>query len=158
MSDDAARTILLAGAGALAHPDGAAPGLQVLVASIAEALGAASAAIVIADRSSGHLTIAASHGLGEDAIAGLAGAIRDPGHPIARTIATRKPTFDVAPTRPGGPALRTHAPLLITHEGADAVVGVLALAHDLPIDASRRPILLAGADLAAVALELQRAT
>jgi hypothetical protein len=33
------------------------------------------------------------------------------------------------------------------------MVGVLALAHDRPVDPEMRPILQAGADLAAVAIE-----
>jgi hypothetical protein len=36
------------------------------------------------------------------------------------------------------------------------VLGVLALAHEQPIDPVIRPILLAGADLAAVAIERDR--
>lgn len=153
MSDVAAREILVAGARALARPDGSRPSLQVMADSIATALGAASAAIVSVDPASGGLAIVASYGLGDADIARLADAIRDPGHPIARTIATREPAFDVVPTRPGGPALRTHAPLIVARDGSQAALGVLALAHDLPIDASLRPILLAGADLAAVAIE-----
>lgn len=90
------------------------------------------------------------------ALAGLADAIRDPGHPIARTVATREPTFDVTPTRPGGPALRTHVPLVVTRDGSEPVLGVLAVAHDLPIDPALRPLLQAGTDLAAVAIERYR--
>ena len=66
------------------------------------------------------------------------------------------PTFDVAPTVPGGPTLRSHLPLVVTRGGTDAVLGVLALAHDAPIEAEERPILRAVADLAAVVLERDR--
>jgi hypothetical protein len=37
------------------------------------------------------------------------------------------------------------------------VLGVLALAHDVPIDPAMRPLVQAGADLAAVAIEGRRA-
>ena len=63
------------------------------------------------------------------------------------------PTFDVLPTAPGGPALRSHLPLVVTRGGTDSVLGVLALAHDVPIDPAMRPVLQAVADLAAVAIE-----
>jgi GAF domain-containing protein len=63
------------------------------------------------------------------------------------------PTFDVMPTVPGGPALRSHLPLVVTRGGTDTVLGVLALAHGEPIDSELRPVLQAVADLAAVAVE-----
>ncbi len=156
MSDTAARKILVAGARALAHADGLGPSLRILVDAMAEALDVGSAAIVVADESVDRLTIVAAFGLGEAALAGLAEAIRDPGHPIARTVSAPVPTFDVRPTRPGGPALRTHVPLIVARDGSETVLGVLALAHDQPIDAALRPLLLAGADLAAVAIERHR--
>jgi hypothetical protein len=68
------------------------------------------------------------------------------------------PTFDVQPTVPGGPALRSHLPLIIATEGADAVLGVLALAHHDPLDAEARLLLEATANLAAVAVQLGRVT
>ena len=67
---------------------------------------------------------------------------RPPGHPVARTMHETMPTFDVLPTGPGGPALRSHLPLVVTRGGTDSVLGVLALAHDAPIDpgdAARSP-------------------
>jgi hypothetical protein len=63
------------------------------------------------------------------------------------------PTFDVLPTGAGGPALRSHLPLVVTRGGTDSVLGVLALAHDKPIDPAMRPVLGAIADIAAVAVE-----
>jgi hypothetical protein len=44
-------------------------------------------------------------------------------------------------------------PLVVTRGGVEIVLGVLALAHERPIDAGWRPILQAGADLVAVAIE-----
>ena len=157
MSDDAAREILVAGAQALAHADALDSVLRLLLGSIAAGLDVESAAILIPGE--GHeLEIAASAGLPEAAVAGLASAVRKPGHPVARTFASPVATFDVLPTAPGGPALRTHVPLVVTRGGEEIVLGVLALAHERTIHAARRPILQAGADLAAVAIERVRPT
>ncbi len=156
MSNAAAREILVAGARALAHADGLEPSLQILLASMAEQLEVESAAIVVVDEPLDRLEIAASIGLADSAVAGLAAAIANLGHPIARTVATPVSSFDVLPTAPGGPALRSHLPLIVTRGGSDIVLGVLALAHDRPIDPEMRPLLQAGADLAAVAIERGR--
>ena len=153
MSDNAAREILLVGARALAHTEGLRPRLQILVDAIAHGCEADSAAIVVAG-ADGVLEIVATFGLDEAATAGLAGAIQRPTHPIARTFGSPTPTFDVLPTVPGGPALRSHVPLVVSRGGRDTVLGVLALAHDHPLDPELRPILHAAAELAAVAIEL----
>ena len=156
MSDAAAREILIAGARALAHADGLEPTLQMLLASVAEQLEVELAVIVIVTDEPDHLAIVASIGLGDADLAGLAAAVREPGHPIARTVTTPVASFDVSPTRPGGPALRSHLPLIVTRDGSDIVLGVLALAHDRPIDPAMRPLAQASADLAAVAIERWR--
>jgi GAF domain-containing protein len=156
VSNAAAREILIAGARALAHSDGLEPSLQILLASLGEQLDAESAVIMIVTEEPDHLAIVASIGLGEAAIAGLAAAVRDPGHPIARTVATPVSSFDVSPTRPGGPALRSHLPLIVRRGGSDVVLGVLALAHDRPIDPAMRLLVQASADLAAVAIDGRR--
>lgn len=156
MSSSAALEILVAGARALAHADGLGPSLQILIGSIAEELEVESAAILIVTEQRDGLEIAATFGLPDSAVAGLAKAVGNPAHPIARTVATPVPTFDVLPMAPGGPALRSHLPLIVRRDGTDIVLGVLALAHDRPIDPGMRPIALAGADLAAVAVERHR--
>jgi len=143
--------ILVTGARLLAHRDDLEPTLQGLVDMVA-GLGVSSAAIVIAG-AYGALEIAATLGLDEAAVAGLTAAIASPGHPVARTMHETTPTFGVLPMNPGGPALRSHLPLVVTRGGTDSVLGVLAVAHDAPIDVEMRPVLQAVADLAAVALE-----
>ena len=153
---DAAGEILTAGATALAHMDGLEPGLQVLTDALARAAGAASAVIVIPAGRAGGLAVAASFGLGDAPRTALATAILNPDHPIARTAATGQAGFDVLPTAPGGPALRSHLPLVSTRDGADTVLGVLALAHERPIPPALRPLLQSGADLAAVVVERHR--
>ena len=144
------------GARALAHADGLETSLQMLLASLAEQLEVESAVIMIVTKEPDRLAIAASIGLGDAAIAGLAAAVGDPGHPIAMTVTTPVSRFDVSPTRPGGPALRSHLPLIVRRDGSDIVLDVLALAHDRPIDPAMRPLVLPGADLAAVAIESRR--
>lgn len=158
LSSDAAQEILVRGTRALAHAEPRGSGLESLLAVITEQLDVESAAIVVPDPSFDGLVIVASHGLGEPAVAGLTAALRDPGHPIARTLADRISTFDVLPTRPGGPALRSHLPLVVTRAGSDKMLGVLALAHQRPMDADARQLLEAAADLAAVALETDGST
>ena len=158
MSSDAAQEILVRGAHALAHADPLGSRLEILLTVITEQLDVESAAIVMPDPSSDHLGIVASIGLGEPAVGGLTEALRDPRHPIARTLADRISTFDVLPTRPGGPALRSHLPLIVTRAGSDRVLGVVALAHQRPLDADARHLLEAAADLVAVALETEGST
>jgi GAF domain-containing protein len=102
--------------------------------------------------------IVASAGLPEAAAARLAEALRNPAHPIARTVNELAPSFDVLPTAPGGPALRSHLPLAVTRDGSSRVLGVLALAHHRSLDGGSRQMLEAAADLAAVAVERLEAT
>jgi GAF domain-containing protein len=156
MSEAAARELLIRGARALAHVDGLAPTLEALLAATAEELDVESAVIVIVERPAGRLAIAASFGLGEAPTAALAEAIRDPDHPIARTARDPAPAFDVLPTRPGGPALRSHVALTVTRDGTMTVLGVLALAHQRPTAEANRSLIEAIADLAAVAIERHR--
>ena len=152
MSSEAAQEILVRGARALAHSEPAGETLDALLAVIAEQLDVESAVIVVVDEP-GRLRIVASTGLPEPAVTGLADALRNPAHPIARTVTAPNPSFDVLPTQPGGPALRSHLPLGVTRDGSNAALGVLALAHHRPLDAGSRQMLAAAADLAAVALE-----
>jgi GAF domain-containing protein len=152
-SDAAARAILIDGARLIAHGSDPTEGLRDLVATISEGAGAESAAIVIRDPGTGTLEIAATHGLDPAAIAGLRAACQNPDHPIAKTFANPAPTVDVLPTRPGGPALRSHVPLSVARDGEELVLGVLALAHARPLDPEIRSVVLAAADLLAVAIE-----
>ena len=153
---DIAREILIAAAGALARTDDPATSLNTILDAICAAFDASSGAVVVVEQPSGGLRIAASFGLGAEAATGLGHAIENPGHPIARTVATPVPSFNVLPTVPGGPVLRSHIPLIVTRSGVDVVLGVLALAHDAPLDEATWPVILAGADLVAVAIERGR--
>jgi GAF domain-containing protein len=157
VSSDAARDILIDGARALAHADSLIASLDVMLAVLAERLDIESAVIVVAEDPDG-LSIVASVGLEGGALAALSGALRNPGHPIARTVTDPEPSFDVLPSVPGGPALRSHLPLTVRQDGSDTVLGVLALAHHRPLDAEARLLFEAAADLAAVAVERHRRT
>ena len=157
MSSEAAREILVQGARALARADPLPSSLDILLGVIAAQLDVESAVIVVLEGPAG-LKIIASVGLPDPAVAGLAEALRNPAHPIARTVGDPVPSFDVLPTNPGGPALRSHLPLTVTRGGSDTVLGVLALAHHRPLDAGSRQLLEATADLAAVAVERDRGT
>lgn len=156
LMSDVAREILIVGAGALARTEDLGESLNAILDALCEQLGMGSGAIVMVEQPSGRLGIAASFGLGAEAAAGLFHAIENPGHPIARTIATPVPSFNVLPTVPGGPVLRSHVPLTVTRSGAGVVLGVLALAHDAPLDEATWPVILAAGDLAAVAIERDR--
>jgi GAF domain-containing protein len=157
VSDAAAREILVRGADALAHSAALRPGLETLLGVIAEQLDVESAVVVVvAVDGPDALTIVASTRLPESAVAGLAQALRNPAHPIARTVTEAVASFDVLPTAPGGPALRSHLPLTVARHGQNEVLGVLALAHEGPVGAEARGLLQAAADLAAVAVERHR--
>ena len=97
-----------------------------------------------------HLEIAAAIGLGDPAA--LAAAVRDPAHPVTRTATERTAGFDVRPLAAGGPALRSHLPLIVGIGDQGVVVGVLAVAHDQPMDDEACATLEAVADLAAVTI------
>ena len=155
-TDTAAREILVHGSHALAQGKTREASLEALLEVTAEQLGIESAVVVVPGASGGALAIVASVGLDDGATAGLSAALRDPAHPIARTLTDREATFDVLPTRPGGPALRGHLPLTVARNGAASAVGVLAVAYQEPMDSGQRSLVEAVADLAAVALDRDR--
>jgi hypothetical protein len=99
------------------------------------------------------LTLVAKVGLDDSSARALASAVDNPAHPIARTWAETAAAFNVQPTAPGGPALRSHLPLVVTRGGTNRALGVLALAHSDLIDTETQPILAASADLLAITLE-----
>jgi hypothetical protein len=132
--------------------------LQGILDEIAAESGAGSGAIVVRDAVTGSMAIVASVGLDEAGAAALAGAINRPGHPVARAFDELKPTYGVPPMNPGGPALRSHLPLIVTRDGEKTVVGVLALAHDDPIPRKLRGPLETDAALAAAVIQYERAT
>ena len=150
MSD--ALDLLTAAGRGLARTDGRQASLETILAAAVPAVGAAAAA-VFATGPGGELELAATHGLAEPALSALVAAVANPGHPVPRTAADATAGINVLPTAPGGPALRTHLPLLVTRQGQDRVLGVVALAHESRIGPGTEPLLQAVADLLAVAID-----
>jgi hypothetical protein len=107
-----------------------------------------SAVIFVVTPGSSDLELAAVAGIDGPALDGLVAAVRNPAHPIVRTLADDGPSFDVLPMNPGGPRLRSHLPLRVD----DATIGVLALAHESPLDSTQRQALIALAARAAAAV------
>ena len=111
-----------------------------------------SAAIFVVAPDPGTLVLGAAAGIEGPALDGLAAAVRNPAHPVARALSDPGPTFDVLPTAPGGPRLRSHLPLRPNTGGGGATVGVLAVAHESPLDeSSRRRLVDLAASIAATA-------
>jgi hypothetical protein len=101
----------------------------------------ASAAIFLVPSVGSALALAAAAGIEGPALDRLTEAVLDHNHPIARTVEEGYASFDVTPMAPGGPALRSHLPLM-SPGAAAIVIGVLAVAHDQPVSASEKAELL----------------
>ena len=95
------------------------------------------AVFLLPDRSSA-LTLAAAAGIEGPPLDRLAEAVKNPDHPISRTIVDEAATFDAIPTAPGGPALRSHLPIFAVRDGRRSAVGALAVAHDDRLDPEAR--------------------
>ena len=131
------------------------PGQQVLDEVVHAAVlvdGIQSAALFVVAPLSSSLELAAAAGIAGPPLDGLVAAVRNPAHPVARALLDDGPTFDVLPMAPGGPRLRSHLPLQVDRDGRREAVGVLALAHDAPLDEGRRAELITLADEAATAI------
>ena len=92
--------------------------------------GIESAAVFVLRPGSSDLELAGAAGIEGPALEGLTAAVRNPEHPINRGLADDGPTFDVRPMAPGGPALRSHLPLIAMRDERRVAVGVLAVAHE----------------------------
>jgi hypothetical protein len=87
------------------------------------------------------LRLGAAAGIAGPALERLSEAVGNPEHPIARTSIDGLAAFDVLPTAPGGPTLRSHLPITAGSDGDTPVLGVLAVAHDRSLDAQTREAL-----------------
>jgi GAF domain-containing protein len=148
MAGNPAFDVMRDAAQSLARDDALESTLLGMLQPLADRFGIGSAA-VFAREGDGDLRIVSAIGLGDPAA--LAAAVRNPAHPVARTATERAAAFDVRPMAAGGPALRSHLPLIVGGDDG-RLVGVLALAHDQPTDPDTRALAQAVADLAAVAL------
>jgi hypothetical protein len=139
----------------MARPNDAEAG-QELERVVREAIGQGgieSAVIFAVRRDASELELAAAAGIEGPPLERLAVAVHNAAHPIRRAVSDDRPTFDVQPTAPGGPALRSHLPLVARRHGRPTVVGVLAVAHQLSLDPGTRRVLEGLADEAASLLD-----
>jgi hypothetical protein len=113
--------------------------------------GIESAVIFATPGASADLALVAAAGVEGPPLERLAEAVRNPAHPIALTAAQGTAEFDVTPIAPGGPALRSHLPLLADGHDGNTVLGVLAVAHQDSLDPETRRRL---AELAGAAAQL----
>jgi len=114
----------------------------------------ASAVVFTVAPGSRDLELAAAAGVEGPPLEGLLAAVRNPAHPVTRALSDDGPSFDVRPTAPGGPALRSHITLRPAAGPATAAVGVLALAHESPMnDANRRKLVALAERAASVAVD-----
>jgi hypothetical protein len=125
------------------------PDLECLVQSAIAEAGVESAVIFSAPPGSTALELVAAAGIEGPALEGLAAAVRNPGHPISRTFRDETAAYDVEPTAPGGPALRSHLPMVAREDGRQRVTGVMAVAHQHGLDADARRALEGLTDTAA---------
>jgi len=129
------------------------PALDEVVQAAMQVDGIQSAALFVINPTSSSLELAAAAGISGPPLDGLVAAVRNPTHPVARALSDDGPTFDVLPGAPGGPRLRSHLPLQVERDGRREAVGVLAVAHDPPLDDRRRNELIALSAKAAAAVE-----
>ena len=111
--------------------------------------GVQSAAIFFVPPGTSAPQLATAAGIAGPALDDLVAAVRNPDHPVTRALTDEGPTFDVLPMAPGGPKLRSHLPL-VSDRGE--IVGVLAVAHDLPLGDEQRADLIELAGYAASAI------
>ena len=131
------------------------PGQPVLDEVVQAALhvdGIQSAALFVVAPPSTSLELAAAAGIAGPPLDGLVAAVRDPAHPVARALSTMARRSTSSPWRRvalgSGATSRSRS---IAMAGREAV-GVLALAHDAPLDEGRRAELIALAGTAAAAV------
>ena len=157
MPDDRALEVLTRSAAALARYGGDELALEELLSAVTEAVGAQSGAIFAQDPDRPAIELIASVGFDEASLAAFATTVAEnPDHAIRQTIADGTTTFDAAPRAPGAKGLRSHLPLIVTRDDVDLPLGVLAVAHDAPLDEGARRLLTAAAQLAAVGLDRAR--
>ena len=103
--------------------------------------GVLSVALFIRSEGSIGLQLVAAAGIDGEPLRRLEEAVANPSHPIARAFRDAAPTYNVLPTAPGGPTLRSHLPIRVTRQGGVTGVGVLAVAHDEALGGSARDAL-----------------
>ena len=129
------------------------PELRAIVQEALTVGDSVSAVIFVAAPGSTELELAAAAGVEGPPLDALVAAVRNPEHPVARTLSDPGPSFDVRPMAPGGPALRSHLPLRPDAGAGGNASGVLAIAHESPMTEANRLQLVALAGRAAATVE-----
>ena len=119
--------------------------LQDIANEALTATASASAAIFLIEPAGG-LRLGAAAGVSGEALERLVAAVQSPDHPVARTALTGESAFDVTPIAPAGPALRSHIAIV---DPSGERMGVLALAHQLPLTEEQQDAALDLAERAA---------
>lgn len=133
--------------------------LAALLHDAAVDAGADIAALFVRTADGDALQLAAAHGLSPDARTGLEAEVAgDPGHAIATAADDARPVVGRLEARPGGTTTWADLPLVVSHDGIDAVIGILSVGWtgERAIDDGMRAALDAAADLAALALDRER--
>jgi hypothetical protein len=128
------------------------PGLRAIAQEALTVGDTVSAVIFVVAPGSIELELAAAAGVEGPPLDGLVAAVRNPAHPVTRTLSDPGPSFDVRPMAPGGPALRSHLPLRSGSDAGATATGVLAIAHETPMSEANRQALEALAGRAATAI------
>ncbi len=147
-STDPLGDTLSAAIAALAHGITLEEALGGIAASLVGAVGAESAAVVIADPDRSDLDVAATSGLDTAGAATVAAAVADDAHPLAVAARTGTATWGT----------ESAVPLTVTVDGTDAVLGAVGVtwpAGTAP-DADARAATGAFGDLLAVAIDRAR--
>jgi hypothetical protein len=127
------------------------PGLRAIAQEALTIGDTVSAVIFVVAPGSTDLELAAAAGVEGPPLEALVAAVRNPAHPVTRALLDPGPSFDVRPTAPGGPALRSHLPLCRDDAAGTDASGVLAIAHESPMSEADRRALEALAGRAAAA-------
>jgi len=135
--------------------------LDVVLQSIADAgaagLGAAMAAVVLADPDRPGLTLVASIGMPDPMR--FAADVADPSHPFVEVVAHRVASFDrVGTTSDGQPFVGAYLPLVVGSGGVEVVLGAIGFGWPAPreLDGDERAVLQDLAGLAAIAMDRAR--
>jgi diguanylate cyclase (GGDEF)-like protein len=156
---DRTTATLATSAAALAHAGGLDQTLSALLGAAAEATGALVGAVFLEDPDRPGLQLMASVGMTAEADQAFAQAVADESHPVAVAARELSPRFGTIVTSTDGSQMSDGiVPLVVSHEGVDMGVGVLAFGWPAPHELSDadRSILQAIADLSAVAVDRAR--
>lgn len=133
--------------------------LRAIIEAGADSLGAASAAILLADPDRPGLQLAAATGLDATAATALAEAAQDPAHPFATVAATRVPSFDrEALSADGATWVTSYVPLVSSVGGVETALGALGMTWPAgrSLTEEEQDLLAALGSLAAIAADRAR--